>query len=267
MKLSRPAANHFGSLPHFTMMNAALKLVPEHLHMERVYRRRQTMASAVYIPKIVCRPRQGAATWKFAIFGGMHGDEEAGILAAQELAEWGTSQPDELRDYELHIFPVCNPSGRMAGTRYCMSGHDLNREFWVGSALPEVAHLEGELRRETYDGIISLHTDDEAIGIYGYVSGALLSHQVLDPALEAARRVIPRNPSPYIDGFAAERGIIKESYFGVLCAPPEQRPRPMEIVFETPDFVRMDLQVRASTIAVKAILSEYRRLQSFAANL
>jgi protein MpaA len=248
-------------------MNTALQLLPEQLHVERAHRRRKTMPEPVFIPKMVCRPSHGGETWKFAIFGGMHGDEEAGILASHELAEWAATQPDEVRDYELHIYPVCNPSGRMAGTRHCMSGHDLNREFWVGSALPEVAYLEGELRRENYDGIISLHTDDEAVGIYGYVSGALLSEQVLEPALVAAGRIIPRNPSPFIDGFRAERGIIKEGYFGVLSSPPEQRPRAMEIVFETPDYVRMDLQVQATVVAVKSILTEYRNLQSFAANL
>ena len=225
------------------------------------------MPAPVFIPKMVCRPRHGGETWKFAIFGGLHGDEEAGILSSHELADWAAAQPDDLRDYELHIYPVCNPSGRMVGTRHSMSGHDLNREFWVGSRLPEVAYLEGELLRERYDGIVSLHTDDEAVGIYGYVSGALLSEQLLEPALEAAGRIIPRDPSPFIDGFAAERGIIKEGYTGVLSAPPEQRPHAMEIVFETPGYTRMDLQVQATTVAVKTILAEYRRLQSFAANL
>src|SRR5436190_10797307 len=233
-------------------MSAALQLLPEQLHVERAYRRRSSMpqSHSVFIPKMICRPNHGGETWKFAIFGGMHGDEEAGILASHELADWGSSQPNELSDYELHIYPVCNPSGRMAGTRHCMSGFDLNREFWVGSALPEVAYLEGELRRENYDGIISLHTDDEAVGIYGYVSGALLSEQVLEPALAAADRIIPRNPSPFIDGFAAERGIIKDGYFGVLSSPPEQRPRAMEVVFETPAYVRMERQVEATVVAV-----------------
>jgi hypothetical protein len=41
----------------------------------------------------------------------------------------------------------------------------------------------------------------------------------------------------------------------------------MEIVFETPAYARMELQVEATVVAVRSILSEYRRLQSFAANL
>lgn len=248
-------------------MSAALELLPEQIRAERNVSRRRAAPDPIFIPKMICRPDGGGETWKFAIFGGMHGDEAAGIQASRQLAEWAATQPEELRDFELHIYPVCNPSGSMAGTRHTMTGHDLNREFWVGSALPEVAYLEGELRREAYDGIISLHTDDESAGIYGFVSGALLSQQILEPALDEAARVIPRNPSPYIDGFAADRGIIREGYFGVLSAPPDQRPHAMEIVFEVPDFVRMDLQVEASVIAVKTILSEYRRLQAFAANL
>src|SRR5262245_35499823 len=107
-------------------MSAALQLLPEQLHVERAYRRRKHIAESVFIPKMVCRPDHGGETWKFAIFGGMHGDEEAGMLASHELADWAGTQPVELRDYELHIYPVCNPSGRMLGTRHCMSGHDLN---------------------------------------------------------------------------------------------------------------------------------------------
>lgn len=248
-------------------MSTALQLLPEQIRAERNSSRRRAEPDPVFIPKMVCRPQGGGESWKFAVFGGMHGDEVAGMEASRRLAEWAVTQPDELRDFELHIYPVCNPSGSMVGTRHTMTGHDLNREFWVGSALPEVAYLEGELRREAYDGIISLHTDDESAGIYGFVSGALLSHQILEPALVAAGRIIPRNPSPYIDGFAAEGGIIREGYFGVLSAPPEQRPHAMEIVFEVPDFVRLDLQVEASIVAVKTILAEYRRLQSFAPNI
>ena len=248
-------------------MRTLQHLTFEGRHVGRFLDRRHHVSEPIFIPKIVSRPKSRMQTWKFAIFGGMHGDEEAGVLACQELVRWSSRQPEELRDFELHIYPICNPIGVRNRTRHSGTGQDLNRHFWVGSAEPEVIYLEGELRREAYDGIISLHTDDTAIGVYGFVSGALLSGQVLDPALEAAGRIIPRNPSPYVDGFLAERGIIKEGYPGVLGAPPEQHPRPMEIVFEVPDCARMAHQVEASVIATKTILAEYLKLQSFAANL
>ena len=70
-----------------------------------------------------------------------------------------------------------------------------------------------------------------------------------------------------IGGFLASRGIIKEGYLGILSAPPEQRPRALEIVFETPALAPMDAQVKATVAAVKRILAEYRELQAYAANL
>lgn len=221
----------------------------------------------VYIPKVVSRPLKRGQGFKFAIFAGIHGDEEAGILAAHEIIRWASDKPDELGDYELHIFPVCNPTGRNLGTRQNQNGLDLNREFWSGSLEPEVLYLESELRREQYDGIIALHSDTDSEGCYGFVSGALLSEHLLKPALEAAAVHLPWNQDPLIDGFLASEGIIREGYLGILSAPPEQAVKPLEIVFETPGFAPLHQQVDATVAAVKTILAEYRLLQAYAPNL
>lgn len=220
-----------------------------------------------FVPKLVCKPSRGLDTLKIGIFAGLHGDEEAGTHAAYELMRWAWNDPVELQDYELHLFPICNPSGRRLRSRHSLSGVDLNREFWNGSSEPEVRYLEGELRRERYDGLISLHSDDQSDGIYGFVSGAVLSENVLQPALRGAGAVLPVNRSALIDGFAAEDGIIREGYIGVLGAPRDQSPLPLEIVFETPALAPLQLQVDATVVAVKTILAEYRRFQAFAANL
>lgn len=221
----------------------------------------------IYIPKIVSKPLKRGHGFKFGIFGGIHGDEEAGTLAIQELIQWAAEKPEELHDYELHFFPICNPTGRNLGIRHNQNGLDLNREFWYGSIEPEVIYLESELRRERYDGIISLHADEDADGCYGFVRGDLLSEHLLDPALKAASEALPRNELPVIDGFLASRGIIKEGYHGILSAPPDQMPKPLEIVFETPALSPMFKQVQATVAAVKTILAEYRQLQAYAANL
>lgn len=224
-------------------------------------------SQGIFIPKIVSKPLKPGHGIKIGIFAGIHGDEEAGTLATHELIRWASDRPDELHDYELHLYPVCNPTGRILGTRQSHSGLDLNREFWFGSIEPEVIYLETELRRERYDGIISLHSDDTSDGCYGFVSGALLSEHLLEPALQAASEFLPRNERLIIDGFLASRGIIKEGYLGILSAPPEQRPRALEIVFETPALAPVPQQVKATVAAVKRILAEYRELQAYAANL
>jgi len=234
---------------------------------DRKVARRVAAPEPIFVPKLVCRPSHGEETFKMAIFAGLHGDEQAGTHASYELVRWAWNEPEELRDYELHIYPVCNPTGRKANTRHSRNGLDLNREFWRDSVQPEVVYLERELRREKYDGIISLHSDDTSDGLYGFVSGAVLSEHVLEPALREAGKVLARNESSLIDGFHAEHGIIKEGYQGVLSAPPDQANKPLEIVFETPGLAPMADQVKATVVAVKTILSEYLLLHSYAPNL
>ncbi len=220
------------------------------------------------LPKIKCPPVPGHGDpLKAGIFGGIHGDEPSGALAARELAVWALEQPVELAGFELHLFPECNPTGLAARTRCSHSGLDLNREFWCGSNQAEVRMLEAELREERYDVIIALHEDDTSDGLYGFVRGALLSEHLLEPALAAASKVLPRNDQEMIDGFPARRGIIREGYTGILSAPPEQRPHALEIVFETPGRAPLELQVEAAVIAVKTILAEYRQLLALGQNL
>lgn len=250
--------------PFFPSRNASAARLPAY---SRMLLESLPPDEGIYIPKIVSKPLKKNATFKFGIFGGIHGDEEAGTLAIHELVRWASEKPEELQDYELHFYPICNPTGRNLGTRHNQNGLDLNREFWYGSIEPEVVYLESELRREKYDGIVALHSDDDSDGCYGFVSGALLSEHLLEPALEAASPHLPRNELPVIDGFLAARGIIKEGYHGILSAPPEQTPRPLEIVFETPALAPMPAQVHATVAAVKSILAEYRQLQAYAANL
>ncbi len=230
-------------------------------------KREKKEGETVFMPKIIAAPERPGFGMKIGIFAGLHGDEEAGTLACYELVRWASRQPEALRDYELHLYPVCNPTGHNAGTRHCWEGLDLNRLFWRGSEKPEVKYLESELRAEAYDGIIALHSDDTSEGCYGFVSGALLSEHLLEPALAAVHAVLPRNESAVIDGFKASHGIIKAGYTGILSAPPEQQPKPLEIVFETPALAPMEAQVKASVIAVQTILAEFRQLQAYAANL
>ena len=224
-------------------------------------------APPITIPKLIYTPGKKQQIIKVGIFARLHGDEEAGTHAAFELIRWAWNDPEELQDFTLHVFPICNPSGRNLGTRHSISDRDLNREFWNGSQEPEVRYLEQELTRERYHIIISLHADEDSDGVYGFVSGDVLSEQVLKPALKAASQHVPINRDPLIDGFLAKDGIITEGYQGVLSAPPDQHPRPIEVVFETPNRASMEKQVAAHVDAVKAILEEYRRLLAYAPNL
>ncbi|MCX8154940.1 MAG: succinylglutamate desuccinylase/aspartoacylase family protein [Verrucomicrobiae bacterium] len=212
-------------------------------------------------------PQTGADPLRIAIFAGLHGDEPEGVLAALELLERCARQPALAEGYCLYVYPLCNPTGLAAGTRESASGRDLNREFWRGSAEPEVQLLEAELRSHRLHGLIALHTDDTSPGFYGYASGASLSEHLLPPALAAAEKFVPLNRATIIDGFPARDGIIREGFPGVLHGPPDQSPQPFDVILESPRAGALPAKLEALAQAVLTLLAEYRQFIAYAANL
>lgn len=212
-------------------------------------------------------PRGGGDRLKLALFAGIHGDEPAGGWALLDFAAALLAEPALGEGFEFVFYPCLNPVGLNRGTRFNAAGLDLNREFWKGSAQPEVRLVERELANETFDGIIALHADDTSHGLYGYARGRLLAEELLRPALAAAAEVIPANHDPIIDGFRAEFGLIRDCFCGVLAAPPEQRPQPFEIIFETPALAPLAAQRAATVRALHTVTATYRRFISYAAGL
>lgn len=218
------------------------------------------------LPRFTFRGPNSSDPIRIGIFAAIHGDEPAGALAAATFLNDISREPEFVKNFLLHIYPLCNPTGFEDNTRHSRRGKDLNREFWKSSAEPEIEILEHELRTRRFNGIIQLHADDTSDGLYGFVRGHTLTENLLRPALAEAGKILPRNANATIDGFAARDGIIYQSYEGILAAPMQSEP-PFEIIFETPHHAPMELQVQALVVAVRTILSEYRRLISFAANL
>lgn len=218
------------------------------------------------LPRFTFRGPNSSDPIRIGIFAAIHGDEPATALAAVKFLGDIARDPALGENFLLQIYPLCNPTGFEDNTRHSRRGKDLNREFWKASMEPEVELLEHELRTQRFSGIIQLHADDTSDGIYGFVRGHTLTENLLRPALFEAGKILPRNVNATIDGFAARDGIIYHSYEGILAAPMQSEP-PFEIIFETPHHAPMDLQVEALVVAVRTILSEYRRLISFAANI
>jgi hypothetical protein len=212
-------------------------------------------------------PRGGGDYLRVGIFAGVHGDEEAGILAAVRFLEELARKPEPARGYELYVYPLCNPTGFEDGTRHSRAGRDLNREFWQGSREPEVRFLERQIRTLRFDGLISLHADDESAGLYAFALGAQVTRHVVEPALRAAENVLPRNCDPTIDNFTARNGLIRQGYPGMLSAAPEAHPRPFEIVFETPHQADLEAQVEANLVFLRVALDHYQQLQAVGQDL
>jgi predicted deacylase len=212
-------------------------------------------------------PKGGGDIVRIGIFATIHGDEPEGALALTRLVAALEKNPEIAKGYCLFLYPVCNPTGFEDNTRHARSGRDLNREFWKDSTQPEVKFLETELWTHAFDGIITLHADDTSDGLYGYVAGAVLSENLLEPALREAEEFLPRNRKGKIDGFAANNGIISESFQGVLRTPRNMNRAPFEITLETPQKAPLHRQVEAFSTALQTILVEYRYLMAIAQNI
>lgn len=216
-----------------------------------------------FLPRYVFRGT-GSGALRLGLFGLVHGDEPEGGLALSRLIETLCANPQLARAYELSIYPLCNPTGYEDGTRTARTGLDLNREFWIDSPAPEVRLLERELLTRRFDGLVALHTDDTADGTYGFVRGRVLSAALLEPALRAGEKHLPRSSSAVIDGFAAERGIIHEGYGGILGGAEGLQAPPFEIVFETPGKADPSRQIAAAEAAILAIMERFREFIAFA---
>jgi len=212
-------------------------------------------------------PGDRASFLRVGIFAGVHGDEASGAEAAVELLLRLQDNPRPALGYELFVYPVCNPWGYARDARWLKSGADMNREFWRGSEEIEVLVLEGQLMKLAFDGVVSLHGDETSNGLYGFVKGHQLTRHVLEPSLEAASKFLPRNFDKSIDSFQANAGIIEDGYTGVLGAPPTQKPRPFEIVFETPNLAPEAQQVEAHIAALLTMLERFRSMISEGQNI
>lgn len=220
------------------------------------------------LPRFVFQgPPGGGGTIRLGVFAAIHGDEPEGAVALRDFLLQLTREPLLAQGYEIYAYPVCNPSGLEDNTRTSRAGCDLNREFWHHSAQPEVYYLERELGVHQFAGLVALHSDDTAEGVYAFVRGATLTEALAKPALAAAAQFLPLASGEIIDGFPARSGLISQCYEGVLSNPAELKPLPFEIIFETPQTFPATQQVAATTAALGAILREYRQFIAYGQNL
>jgi len=212
-------------------------------------------------------PKSGDAPIRIGIFAAIHGDEPEGAYAAVRFLQFLDHYADLAAGYCLSIYPVCNPTGFEDNTRHSRHGKDLNREFWSNSREPEVGLLQAVLVSGSFHGIISLHVDDTSDGFYGIVGGATLTKHLIEPALKAADAFLPLDTRAQIDGFPARQSVVRDTFPGILTAPPGVRQRPFEIVLEAPKGRPTFLTESAFVAALQSILAGYRKFIAYAQNL
>lgn len=130
------------------------------------------------------------------VVGGIHGNEEAGWVAANEIADW------EIGAGTLVTLPEANVTAIEEGTRSGSDGLDLNRQF------PTNEDPETELARAIW-GVVESHEPDvvidlhESTGIYAGDPidgvGQAIFHSSENEAVTAADRAVEYANEHYVD--------------------------------------------------------------------
>jgi murein peptide amidase A len=188
-------------------------------------------------------PLGGDTPIHLSIFAGLHGDRLEGAQAIIQLIKMLELKPELARGYCLSFYPICNPTGFEDGTRLSRNGKDLNREFWKNSTEPEIWLLQAELLLRSFQGIITLQTDELDYGFYGRPGSVTLAKHLLKQ----------EHPADNTDG--------------ILSAPPAARPRPFEIIVKTPAILPSYMNEMTFIGALQTVLTEYREFIAYAPNL
>ena len=212
-------------------------------------------------------PKGGGEILRVGIFATLNGDEPEGALALGHFLQALERQADPAQGFALFLYPVCNPTGYEDNTPNARTGRDLNREFWRESTQPEVRFLESEIWMQGFHGLITLRSAADSSGIHGFVQGSVLSESLLEPALLAASRYVPRNRETQIRGLPARDGIIHQGYPGILQAVPGLVRPPFEVTLVSPRRAPVHRQVEALSAALASLLTEFRYLQAIAQNI
>ncbi len=200
---------------------------------------------------------------RVGVFAGIHGEDTGGVFGALELLRRLEQAPTAATGYELFVYPVCNPWGFSRRARWLQSGADMDREFWRGSDEIEVLVLEGQLMKLAFDGVVVLASAETDTGLQGFTRGTQILQHVLEPALRAGSLGLGLEPGPA--SLPPLRG--QHDLIGALSPPPSQKPRPFEILLETPSKAAESAQAGAHVTATLTILEGYRRMISEAQNI
>lgn len=100
--------------------------------------------------------RSGRAKRTLLVLAGVHGNEQAGLLAVPPILDAYGARRDSLEDVELCVLTPVNPVGAAHLSRYNAEGYDINRDF-LRFDTAEARAVREVFDRVAPDFVVSLH--------------------------------------------------------------------------------------------------------------
>ncbi len=212
-------------------------------------------------------PGGGGDTLRLGIFAGFYGNQSEGAEALIEFLQKLEFSPEIANGYHIYVYPVCNPTGFAAKSRYNFAGEDLTKHFWKGSSQPEVYYLEREIGVLQFHGAISVNIQDNFESFALEINrSAILSRTLAKPAIQATQRFLPGSNTLKAD--ADVTGSSPAFYAkDFLTAGRELEPVPFELHLGIPGRIPKPSQTHGTVSALTSILDTYRSLLSIGQNI
>jgi hypothetical protein len=223
------------------------------------------LEAALDLRLLALQRERPAASRRWYLSTGIHGDEPAGPLAALKLLQ----QDRWPERAEIILLPCLNPDGFTLNRRENAGGIDLNRDYREPRAAGTRAHIAWLERQPPFDLYLCLHEDWEARGFYLYEQNPDQRPSLAEKIIAAVRAVCPIDPSETIEGRAAQGGIIRpavnpaarpdwpEAFY--LITRQSRLGYTLEAPSDFPLRVRVDALVAATNAAVHSLTTDGHR--------
>ena len=223
---------------------------------------------AFQIPRFIFMgPAGGGDTIRLGIFAALHGDEPESAEALVEFLQELEAAPQTARGFHLYAYPICNPTGFVAGTRLNLSGEDLTEHFWRGSSQPEIYYLEREMGVLHFQGVISLQVEKSARSFTMNVASDTLHRALVPTAVRATERFLPSRAAETREQTNKPRNLPEAELPNFLTQTDELKPAPFELNIRIPGKAPHPSRIHGTVAALKSVLDSYRSLWSISQNI
>jgi len=212
-------------------------------------------------------PRGGAEPIRVGLFAGLHGDEPEGTTALSEFALALEQNVELARNYFLFIYPVLNPAGFEAHSRFTADGVSIANDLWKNSNSPEVQQIQSELWMHAFDGIVSLRTDAQKSELLIEVGGPNFARHLFGNSLANAQDILPQAVDSRPETLPRFKGSLLDKPNELIRTAPGVKPRPFEIVITIPGKAPGLQQRTAVALLLERVLAGYRNFIAYGANI
>ena len=217
------------------------------------------------IPKfLLLGQRGGGVPIRIGLFAGFEAGNLESVRAVADLLLQLKTSPAQTRDYALLTYPVVNLRGF---SEEATPLSDFEQRFARDSVDADVKFFQGELRRWTFNGLISIRAENGSSGFYATVRSALLAEEVIAPALAATAGSLPLAAQSVRVRPDDRYARAADHAHGRLIPPADVRPYPFEVELFVPRSRSSDEQADGIFIAVTEILRHYRTFVAHAQDL